>query len=310
MNVRTAKKIDPNAYNALADALAVIYWNKEPWARYLRGVLRDYPEILSGLDFYGDTKRETAGRIVDRFMASEEKYQAVTISLMVNIAKMDNFPNLAGQVDSAQKIQQAEEAVSALRYWTRQHQAIADEHSHYAAELAKASEEASRNRALSESIHKLKDQFLAMHQDGSNPQRRGKAFEGFINQLFGLFDLEPRVAYSLGREQIDGAFSFNTDDYVLEARWWKTPIGRDHLDVFKTKISRKGKNALGLYISISGFTKDAIDEYSDSAPFITMDGMDFMAVLDERVRLDDLLLRKKRHSNETGHCFFPAANMF
>lgn len=309
MNAQTVKKIDPNAYNALADALAVIYWNKKPWARYLRGVLRDYPEILSGLDFYGDTKRETAGQIVDRLMANEDKYQAVAISLMVSIAKMDNFPNLTGQVNSDHMIQQAEDAVSALRYWTKQHQDIADEHSSYAAELAKASEEASRNRAFSESIDKLKGQFLVMHQDNTNPQRRGVAFEGFINQLFGLFDLEPRAAYSLEREQIDGAFSFNTDDYVLEARWWQTPIGRDHLDIFKTKISRKGKNALGLYVSISGFTKDALDEYSDSTPFITMDGMDFIAVLDERVRLDDLLMRKKRHANETGHCFFPAANM-
>jgi len=56
-----------------------------------------------------------------------------------------------------------------------------------------------------------------------------------------------RAAYSLDREQIDGAFSFDTDDYILEAHWRQEPIGREHLDVFRSKISRKGKNALALY---------------------------------------------------------------
>jgi len=46
-----------HAGSALADALAVIFWNKQPVARYLRGMLRDVPELLADLDFYGETKR-------------------------------------------------------------------------------------------------------------------------------------------------------------------------------------------------------------------------------------------------------------
>lgn len=306
----TAKRLDPRAYNALADALAVIYWHKKPWARYLRGVLRDVPEILSGLDFYGETKRETAGRIVDRLMADEDSYQAVAIALMTSVAKMDTYPDLTGHEDSDQMVPRAEAAVAELRKWTNRHQEILDEHEQYARSIAKASEEASKNRAFSDSISKLKDQFLAMSQSTSNPQARGKALEVFLNQLFGLFDLEPRAAYSIEHEQIDGAFSFDTDDYILEARWWNKAIGRGHLDIFASKVERKGRNALGLYISINGFTQDALDQYSSSTPFITMDGMDLMAVLEERLRLDDLLRRKKRHMNETGHCYFPASEMF
>lgn len=111
------------------------------------------------------------------------------------------------------------------------------------------------------------------------------------------------------REQIDGAFSFDTDDYILKAKWWKKVMGREHADVFAAKVRRKGKNALGLNVAINGFTKDALDEYADSTPFITMDGMDLLAILDERVKLDDLLRRKKRHMNETGSCYYPASQM-
>ena len=303
------KKIDPRAYNALADALAIIYWNKKPWARYLRGVLRDAPEVLSGLDFDGETKRETAGKLVDRLMADESRYQPLAISLMLSVDDMDSFPNLASQADSAAMIKVAEEAVAEVRRWVAHQQDIAADNQQYAAEIAKASEDAKKNRAFSASTSKLKDQFMAMHADNSDPHKRGIAFEGFINQLFGLFDLEPRAAYSLDREQIDGAFSFDTDDYILEARWWQGHVGRSHMDVFAKKIERKGKNALGLFVSVNDFSQDALDEYSSSTPFITLDGADFFMVLEERVRLDDLLRRKKRYANETGDCHFPATNM-
>jgi hypothetical protein len=304
-----AKRIDVRAYNALAEALAVIFWNKQPLARYLRGMLRDVPELLADLDFHGDTKRETAGRLVDHLLDEEAKYQPVTIALMLNVAAMDSFPNLEGREDSTQLTSQAERAVAELRTWTERHRALIDQHEQYAQDIATAAAKAATSRAFSASIKMLREQFLAMHADASNPQARGKAFEGFLNQLFGLFDLNPRAAYSLEREQIDGAFSFDTDDYILEARWRQEPIGREHLDVFKSKISRKGKNALGLYISVSGFTSDALQEYSASTPFITLEGGDLMAVLDERGPLDELLHRKKRHANETGECYFPASRM-
>ncbi|MFD8076229.1 restriction endonuclease [Streptomyces sp. NPDC059718] len=148
-----------------------------------------------------------------------------------------------------------------------------------------------------------------MHS-AADPHKRGTRFEGFINELFGLYDLEPRASYILEHEQIDGAYSFDTDHYVLEAKWWKEPIGRSLLDVFKTNIERKGKNTLGLYISMSSFTADALAVYSYSTPFITMDGLDFMAVLDQRIRLDDLMRHKKSHASQTGHCYLPVAEIF
>ncbi len=148
-----------------------------------------------------------------------------------------------------------------------------------------------------------------MHSS-ADPHSRGTEFEGFINRLFGLYDLEPRASYNLAHEQIDGAFSFDTDHYVLEAKWWNKPIGRPLLDIFKANIERKAKNTLGLYVSMSSFTADALAVYSFSTPFITMDGLDFMAVLDQRIRLDDLIARKKRHASETGHCYLPVVEIF
>lgn len=301
------QRVDPLAYNALAYALAVVYWYKNPLARLLRAALRDVPEILTQLDFNAP-KRETAGRLVELLMANEARYREVTIALMLTVGKMDTFPDLAKHEDADRLTAQAQAAVAEVRHWTERHQEILEAQAEYARDIATEAEAAKRNRGFSEALGALRVQFLGL-SGMSDPHARGRALETFLNELFRLFDLDPRAAYSLEREQIDGAFSFDTDDYVLEAKWWKTPMSRESLDVFAAKVRRKGKNALGLYVSVNGFTSDALQEYADSTPFTTMEGMDLMTVLDERVRLDDLLRRKKRHMNETGSCHYPATQM-
>jgi hypothetical protein len=72
-------------------------------------------------------------------------------------------------------------------------------------------------------------------------------------------------------------------------------------------VRRKGKNALGLFVSVNGFSEDALAQYREATPFLAMDGADLYLVLEQRVRLDDLLRTKKRHANETGRCHFPAS---
>lgn len=81
------------------------------------------------------------------------------------------------------------------------------------------------------------------------------------------------------------------------------------LDALKSKAERKAKNTMNLFISISGFTSGALDAYRERTPLIILDGGDLYCVLDQRVRLDDLLKRKKWHVSETGSCYFPACEM-
>ncbi|MFI0217297.1 restriction endonuclease [Streptomyces lydicus] len=303
-----SKAINPSAYNALADALWLIYWNKDPFELYVRGMLKDHSELLAQLNFQA-TKREVSGHLVKLLRANEARYLDVTVALMLDIAGMDRFPNLERQVDGAEKVASATAAVAELRRWTAKQREVIEEHEAHAATIAQSAKQAQDGRAFAQAHEELRQQFIVMHS-ATDKHQRGRDFEGFINELFSLYDLEPRASYSLEYEQIDGAFSYDTDHYVLEAKWWKEAIGRRELDVFKSNIERKAKNTLGLYVSVNGFTSDALAVYSFSTPFVTMDGGDFMAVLDQRIRLDELLRRKKRHASETGHCFLPVAEVF
>jgi predicted HTH domain antitoxin len=135
-------------------------------------------------------------------------------------------------------------------------------------------------------------------------QRRGYELESLLNDLFTLAKLDPKASFRLIGEQIDGAFTFDGDDYLLEAKWEKYPIPPATLDVFDGKIGRKAAHTRGLLLAINGFQESAIALHSGRASaIILMDGADLMAVLEERIALPDLLRHKRRHAAHTGRVF-------
>ncbi|MCP9469535.1 MAG: restriction endonuclease [Nitrospira sp.] len=136
------------------------------------------------------------------------------------------------------------------------------------------------------------------------PQKRGSRLEKVLKDLVQLFDLDPKASFRITGEQIDGAFSFEGTDYLLEAKWQREPIGAAELDGMAGKLSRKLDNALGLFLSINGYSEDAVKAHSSGRRLvILMDGSDLMAVLEGRIDLVQLLLRKRRHASETGNIY-------
>lgn len=305
------QRISAQAYQALRDALPAIMWHKRAFESFLRDALRSHPELLAGLDFNGATKRETADALINRLAANEHTYQRTTIDLMLDVAAMTRFRDvekIKEPDNRALRLEEAHDAVGRLRTVTARYREEAEARERStAAREAQAAKQAGIKQ-FSDELSALRDRYVAMHS-ASDPHQRGKAFEVLLTDLFLLFDMEPRLSYSLAHEQIDGSLSFDTDDYILEARWRQEPTGRDHLDVFKSKVERKGRNALGIFVSVNAFSSDALAQYRSSSPFVVFTGEDLFMVLDGRIALDDLLRAKKRHVNETGDCHLPARQL-
>jgi hypothetical protein len=224
---------------------------------------------------------------------------------MLEVASMEHFPNIElikDQADRDLRVREAKQAVERLSRLTEQYSSLISEREKVATDQEARRAQAEAQRKFADEIDLLRQRFLQLQSD-ANPQGRGRAFERLLTDFFVLFDMEPRLSYDLQREQIDGSLSFDTDDYIVEARWRQEPTDRGDVDIFAAKVRRKGKNALGLFVSVSGFTRDALDQYRESTPFMAMDGADLYLALDQRVRLDDLIKSKKRHANETGECY-------
>jgi hypothetical protein len=211
----------------------------------MRNALRDYPELAARLNF-ALPKRETTVQLVDLLASDERRYQQLTIGLMLELSGMESFPNLRSQTDAGQLVARAVQAIAELRLWTKQHQDLVTERAQVEEDRVKVAAKVADRRVLAEKLDELKAKFYELHA-ATNPQQRGRDFETWLNELFTLFDLLPRRGFVLRGEQIDGAFTHDTDNYILGARWWKGPVERSDLAVFEAKVRGKGKNALGLF---------------------------------------------------------------
>ncbi len=293
------KRIAAGAYDVLLEALAVVFWNKGPFERYVRSQLRETPELVALMPF-GSTKRQVATALVDQLAEHEDRYQALTLALMHELAATDHFPNLELQEDSAALIAAAERAVSELRGVVGQYSDLLAAQERLAVEEAEADRRAERRHNSAQVHAELKQRFVDMYSM-SDHQKRGRLFEGLLNELFAIHDLSPRQSFVLTNEQIDGAFTFSTDDYLLEAKWEQTPASREMVDVLAMKVQRKGKHTMGLFVAVSGFSRPAIDAHSDcGGALVFMDGADLYSILNEDTALPEVLERKRRHLGETG----------
>lgn len=302
------KKISTEAYQALREALAVVTWYKRSFRALLGTALRDHPELLAALDFEGQTKREVADVLVDLLVEREHRLQTATVGLMLEVAAMTHFPDIE-RLEEPDRTTRLHDARSAVRHLKSMTQSFAD----VLAEQERVVKEREANRAQDAALRKfvddvtdLKTRFLDLSAS-TDTRERGYEFETFLADLFKIFDMEPRLAYSTEIEQIDGSLTFDTDDYIVEAKWTAKAASRATADTFAAKVRRKGKNALGLLVAVNGFSPQALKAYEEETPFLTMDGGDLFLVLDGRVRLDELLRAKKRHANETGSCHLPAS---
>ena len=303
-------RISAEAYTALRNTIPVTTWNKRPFETLLRTALRDNPELLAGLNF-NDMKRNVADELVDRLMRQEDRYQEVTLQLMLEFASMTQFPNveqIKDPKDRELRLGEARWAVANLKAIVGGYgEDIADAQKEEAARKARAAQETAIRR-FNDEIEALRVRFMDQ-QSETDAHARGYAFESILADLFLLYDLEPRLSYKIELEQIDGSISFDTDDYIVEARWRAEQADRADGDVFAAKVTSKGKNAMGLFVSVNGFSSAFLERFKEGTPFITMDGTDLYVVLSNLVRLDDLLRAKKRHANDTGSCYLPVKEL-
>ncbi|GIF51123.1 hypothetical protein DFJ67_0282 [Asanoa ferruginea] len=298
------KKISPGAFPALKDSLSLIYWYRSDLVSFLQSALSGTPEILAVATWDGP-KRNIASHIVDVLARNEERYQGQILSLMTQVAEVTDFRHLEKLDDGKKKAEDARHAVEALRRWITPHaDQLAEEK---AAEERRriAYETALRTQGVREKLAELHILMLDVIQP-SAPQARGYKLEKLLRELFALFDLDPRASFKIDGEQLDGSFTFDNTDYLLEAKWEAEPTDVPDLSFFKDKIEDRLENTLGLFVAMNGYTARAISRFSAKRSLmILMDGGDLMAVLEGRIDLGDLLLRKRRHAAQTGEIYLP-----
>ena len=252
------KRVSPVAVDALKDALAAAFWFKEDLRRFLSSAVDDQ-RLLAGIDWEGNYKRVSVNEFVDRMARNQDRHLDQLVRLMVDVASLDEFPRLARAEDAELKTQEAKAAVERLGRHTKPYEEQLLEQERERERIATSRNDAERARSLSGQLATLNDRFHELHAM-DDPHRRGTAFEVFLRDLFKLFDLDPRAAFRITGEQIDGSFVLRDVHFLLEAKWEKTPADRATLDAFAAKVRAKIENTLGLFVAIEGFQATAIEK--------------------------------------------------
>ena len=296
-----AKRIAPAAINALKEALTHVYWYKSDLRSFLTNCIAE-SSLLARVN-WNDLKRNIVTQVVDSMVENEEIYQRLLLRLMTETAKIEDYSHLAQLEDGDQKAAKANSAVKALKTQIGGLREILDDEREVERRRQKAFEERMRVNTVQAELENLTREYVVL-LSSPNPQARGYKLEKILYGLFDLFDLDPKRSFKVTGEQIDGAFSFEGTDYLLEAKWQSNFVNASDLDSLAGKLLRKLDNTLGLFLAINGYSEDAVRNHSSGRSLmLLMDGSDLMAVLEGRIDLVQLLLRKRRVAAQTGNIY-------
>ncbi len=282
---------------ALKEALSVIFWKKDDLRDFLKLTLVR-KTLITTINWDG-LKRESVKELIERMTSRLDLFEEDLMTLLIAVTDMTDFPQLVYWDEDGSKRKKAEQAVENLRKHTIGYIQLTKEQDAANKRRQEAEKRIAKNKSLDDELKELKNLFNKLATN-NNFQQRGFQFEKFLNDLFLLYELDPKGSFKNQGEQIDGAFTYDGTDYLLEAKW-KQQVNRTDLASFTFKVEGKLKIAMGLLITVDGLTPEAISPEFKS--IIIMDGSDLIALLDGRVSLPDLLYKKRRKANETGNIF-------
>lgn len=286
--------------DAVAECLRTFYWYKNDLRSFL--LRAAIPQQIVGQLNWDGLKRDIARSLLDGISRDPSKKIMLDKLIEALVEQNERFPHLARQDDGPRMVQDAYSALTTLKGLLGK-QSVVDR-----AERAKREHrtESARTedvvRQRQATLSGLNARFMALFAS-NDPHKRGYDFQTLLRDLFALYDLEPSGSFAMPGQQTDGAIKLDGTVMLLEARRKAdlTPPAENR--EFRSKVHEKLDGTLGLFVSMSGFTDEAIQAASGGGSrmvVILADGSDFAPVFSGQLDLLEVLRRKHRRAAERG----------
>jgi hypothetical protein len=176
-----------------------------------------------------------------------------------------------------------------------------------AAERAKQAEKRAEDlMGRASSLGTIRDEFNNLVMGKQSKQVRGYSLEDILQKLFMLNEIEYHPPYRTSTEQIDGWFSYDGTQYLVEARWRETTPTKGDILEFQGKVRGKLHGTRGLFVSAIGFRDEVVADLDKAENCVLlMDGRDLMHILEDRIGLIDGLEHKITQASKRGVVFAP-----
>ena len=153
--------------------------------------------------------------------------------------------------------------------------------------------------------------------EGHSPEKdtelkrlRGYELEKLLYSIFFNEQLKPATGYKPTGEQVDGNFWYQHLPFLFEAKWHKDPIEASQLYSFKGKVDGKFHLTSGIFISMSGFSKDAPDalRIGKTSNVLLFDGEDMDQVFIGKKTFTEILTYKIEKAAFYGELYMPISS--
>lgn len=237
--------------------------------------------VFGDLELRGENGRKVAIRIVQELCAIRKPADD-NVDMAAALSALNQLRTLSEQA----RIEDAREEVHRKSRQTMQAQRLEAITLH--------------DRALKECYTKY--QTLLIETD---LQKRGYALQGLLKELFLAHDIHYTASFKASSDQIDGAFRYDSFDYLVETKWTQAEASLAVLDTFKAKVDRRLTSTRGLFLSMASFNPKVVANFESSTGrnVILMSGEDLALVLEQRISLTDALDLKTTQAAQKGRLF-------
>ena len=148
---------------------------------------------------------------------------------------------------------------------------------------------------------------LPSDSSGAEKAKRGRNFERILHAMLDEAGLSPRTSYRPKGEEVDGSFIIHGRTMLLEAKWTQGSHPASSLYQFRGKIEGKLAGTIGIFISMGGFSADAIDALiaGKHLNLILADGEDIRMIAGGVIGIKEAIELKLRAAAESGTPYLP-----
>lgn len=253
------------------------------------------------------TKRQ-AGALILEELARDGRDGAVIRKIIEIASNWDAFDLAQDEYKARAVVQKARDLKGVLAEADARERAELERAAHERADLRQKE----RDSLLRRESELLLAQFDHLSVSGE-PQQRGYLLQDVLNRLFVVHRM-PVIRSFLrneGGEQIDGAFELEGWHYLVECRWRERLADIGELDGLYGKIARSGKQTMGLFLSINGWSEHVVPllKQNPDKSVLLMEGLDLRLVLAQTIDLRHLLKAKLSALNVETEPYLPGSKL-
>ncbi len=252
------------------------------------------------------TKREMAPLILEALEKLPDGHQAAR-AIVKLASEWTSFHLAANEYEARATVQKAREIVGTIE--TMEAREAFQREAARERELARLAEE--RSQMFRKQSELLLMMFDEMARSDDDPRKRGFLLEDLLKRAFDLHEVPVHKSFQRneGAEQIDGAFKLEGWHYLVECRWRRKLADVSELDGLLGKVGRSGKQTMGLFLSINGWSENVpkLLRQNSQKSIVLMDGYDLRTALDMPLDLRDFILAKVARLNLEAEPFLPVS---